>query len=133
MGKSPATFDELLRRAKIQSVDRANKLRALPIVPRRVVPFGYINPVTLEPVKTVFVYEVVDKNTKRKNYYTKSTLMKLIGRNMSNYNLLTADPKKRLFRNPVTRANVKPRNIQKVRARKAESVIAHHVKRKLRR
>jgi hypothetical protein len=132
MGKA-ATFDELLRRAKRKSANRANKLSALPVVPRRVIPYGYINPVTLEPVRTVFVYEVVDKVTKRKNYYTKSTLMNLIGRNMSNYNLLTADPKKRLFRNPVTRGNVKPRNIQKVRARKAESVIAHHVKRKLRR
>jgi hypothetical protein len=124
------TFDELLRRAIRNNNKRKNQARALPVVPRRIIPFAYVNPVTLEPLKRVFVYEVINKTTKRKNYYNKNTLLKLIGRNMSNYNLLIADPKKRLFRNPVTRGNVKPRNIQRVRAKKAESVLKKHLKRR---
>ena len=80
---------------------------------------NYINPVSLSAVPmNVVVYEVVNRGTKRKNYYEKKTLWPLLPRNIkNNYNLMMAFPKTPLFRNPVTRGNVYPRNVHRVIAR----------------
>jgi hypothetical protein len=105
-------------KAKSRSLKRSRKaaaeLKALPKLRSNKIPANYKNPVTLSPVRGV-VYRVTNRGTGRKNYYTKATLEKLIGRKMSNYALLMASPKSVLFRNPATRGSVYPRNIMRVK------------------
>jgi hypothetical protein len=122
-----------------------NKVKALGVAPFVSVKKNYINPVTLNaPPRGVVVFKVTNKQTGRTNYYNKVTLFKFLSNYIkNNYNLLMADPKKVLFRNPVTRGNVKARNIQRVRitksaktptrsaaARKIQSVVRKHLKKK---
>jgi hypothetical protein len=57
---------------------------------------------------------VTNRGTGRRNYYNRNTLAKLIGRTLSNYQLLLANAKTPLFANPYTRGPVYPRNIQRV-------------------
>lgn len=78
---------------------------------------NYANPVTLSPPKGAVLYMVTNRTTGRKNYYNRNTIMKLIGRPMSNYQLLMANAKAALFVNPYTRGQVRPRNIQRVTRR----------------
>jgi hypothetical protein len=105
-------------KAKSRSLKRSRKAaserKALPKLLRNTVPTNYKNPVTLSPVSGV-VYRVTNRKTGRKNYYPKSIIEQLIGRNMSNYQLLMASPKRALFRNPATRGGVFPRNIMRVK------------------
>ena len=118
-----------------------NKALALGKVANVSVPKNYINPVTLSaPPRGVIVFKVTDKNSGRTNYYNRATLFRLLANFIkNNYNLLMADPKKSLFRNPMTRGNVKARNIQRVRiiktaktptksaaARKIQSAVRRH-------
>jgi hypothetical protein len=122
LGKTAALLsayvDKVNSKAKSRSLKRSRKaaaeLKALPKLRRNKIPNNYKNPVTLSPVRGV-VYRVTNRGTGRKNYYTKATLEKLIGRKMSNYALLMASPKSALFRNPATRGSVYPRNIMRVR------------------
>jgi hypothetical protein len=86
----------------------------------------YINPVTLaKPPYGSTVYQVRNHDTGRLNYYNKNTLFNMLRKTnvYDNYNLLTAFPKKALFKNPMTRGNVMPRNIQRVRLRPAATKI----------
>lgn len=100
---------------------RASRSRSTQVTKPRLVNINgnYINPVSLSTVPmNVVVYEVVNRGTKRKNYYEKKTLWPLLPRNIkNNYNLMMAFPKEPLFRNPITRGNVYPRNIHRVIAR----------------
>jgi len=93
------------------------KALALGKVPNVSVSKNYVNPVTLNPPpRRVIVFKVTDRTTGRVNYYNRETLFRLLESFIkTNYNLLMADPKKPLFRNPMTRGNVKARNIQRVR------------------
>jgi hypothetical protein len=122
-----------------------NKALALGKVPNVSVAKNYINPVTLNaPPRGVVVFKVTDKHTGRTNYYDRTTLFRFLANFIkNNYNLLMADPKKTLFRNPVTRGNVKARNIQRVRiiksaktptksaaARKIQTAVRKHLNKK---
>lgn len=103
---------------KSRGLKRTSKSRsqskALPKAPVVALPANYTDPVTLSPPKNRMVYQVTNRSTGRKNYYNKSTLLGLIGRQLTNYQLLLADPKVALFANPMTRGGVYPRNIQRV-------------------
>jgi len=105
-------------KGKSRSLKRSRKAaserKALPKLLRNRIPSNYKNPVTLSPVSGV-VYRVTNRATGRKNYYPKSVIERLIGRNMTNYQLLMASPKRALFRNPATRGGVFPRNIMRVK------------------
>ena len=109
-----------VRSPKAKNVARSKAL-ALGKVPLVSVPKNYVNPVTLSrPPNGVIVFKVMDKRTGRTNYYNRATFFRFLSKFIKdNYNLLMADPKKPLFRNPVTRGNVKPRNVQRVRIVKA--------------
>jgi len=135
-----------LRSPKAKEAAR-NKAIALGRVPNVSVPKNYVNPVTHNtPPKGVIVFRVTDKSTGRVNYYNRATLFRLLSNFIkTNYNLLMTDPKKALFRNPVTRGNVKARNIQRVRiiksaktptksaaARKIQSAVRKHLAQKKR-
>lgn len=130
------------RKIKKKSVNREKAL-ALPKVHRVKVNSNYINPVTLNSVPpNLIVYEVSNRLTGRKNYYKSTTFWHLMGTRKNNYGLLIADPKKVLFKNPVTRGNVKARNVQRVRiskaktptksaaARKIQAAVRAHLKKK---
>ncbi len=107
-----------LRKSKKSRTSRSRRAQvAKPAV--AIINRNYINPVSLSAVPTnVVVYEVVNRGTKRKNYYEKSALWPLLPKSIkNNYNLMMAFPKAPLFRNPVTRGNVYPRNIHRVIAR----------------
>jgi len=119
LARSAAFVEKVNSKAKSREKKRSRKAKAerkaLPKTPRISIPNSYLNPVTLSPVKGKIVYQVTNRGTKRTNYYNKATLSRLIGRSMTNYELLMASPKTGLFRNPATRGLVYPRNIQRVR------------------
>jgi len=102
-----------LKKAKV----RTGQKKALPTIRSVSVPKNYVSHITQSPMKDAVFYMLTNRGTGRKNYFTKSEISKIVGRSMSNYNLLMADPKKALFRNPVTRNPVYPRNLQRVRPR----------------
>jgi hypothetical protein len=96
-----------------------SRATALPKVERLKLENNYINPVTLNTVpRNVVIYEITNRLTGRKNYYNSTTFWKLTGRTKNNYALLMANPKSPIFKNPMTRTNVYPRNIKRVRAKK---------------
>jgi hypothetical protein len=73
---------------------------------------NYTNPVSLEALLKGKAYQVKNRGTGRVNYYNRATLFRLLPSGIkNNYNLLMAFPKTALFRNPMTRGNVYPRNI----------------------
>lgn len=117
--RTTAYVNKVNSKAKSREKKRSRKIaaerKALPKTPRISIPNSYKNPVTLSPVRGPVVYQVTNRGTKRKNYYTKATLRGLLGRSMTNYELLMASPKTGLFKNPMTRGLVYPRNIQRVR------------------
>lgn len=119
LARTTAYVNKVNSKAKSREKKRSRKAKAerkaLPKTPRILIPNSYVNPVTLSPVKGPVVYQVTNRGTKRKNYYSKATLMRLLGRSMTNYELLMASPKTSLFKNPYTRGLVYPRNIQRVR------------------
>ena len=122
-----------------------NEIGALPKVPKVILDSNYVNPITLEFPKGVVIYEIKNRTTGRKNYYTKATFKKLITRFKSDYNLMLMNPKSPIpgARNPVTRGAIYPRNVRRVTvkakaktpsksaaARKIQSAVRAHLKKK---
>lgn len=97
------------------------RVKALGVAPYVSVPKNYVNPISGKaPPRGKVVYKLTNNETGRINYYTKETLFRFLKNEIRNsYNLLMANPKAVLFKNPVTYKNVKPRNIQRVRITKA--------------
>lgn len=140
--KSPRTKARLVeqmggavarRKTAARSAQRRSRARAqaaaLGAAPFVYVSKNYTNPVTLNaPPLGVIVYRIKNRTTGRIDYYNVKTMHKLTGKN--NYGILIADPTKSLFRNPMTRGPVHPRNVQRVRLRQAESKIARTVRKK---
>jgi hypothetical protein len=120
-------FGDMRRKQKVvankrksRALKRSRKSRSQSRAVRKPVAVNignYSNPVTLSPPKGTVLYMVTNRTTGRKNYYNRDVLMKLIGRSMSNYQLLMANAKTALFVNPYTRGQVRPRNIQRVTRR----------------
>jgi hypothetical protein len=107
-----------------------NRLKALPVIRSVYIRNNYVNPVTLNKVPSgPTVYHVKDSRTGRIDYYDKVTFWRLMPKNIkTNYNLLMADPRRPLFKNPLTRTNVKTRNVQRVRVKPAGAKIAKAIK-----
>ena len=143
-------FDQAAFLAKIKKSDerRAKKkeskrkeIETLPKVPKVILDKNYVNPITLEfPKSSMIVYEIKNRTTGRKDYYDVQTFWKLVGMIRNNYKLLMMDPKKPMARNPVTRGNIYPRNVRRVTvkakpsksaaARKIQSAVRKHLKKK---
>jgi len=115
--KHVASSDNLKRKARKAKKAKVLKgmKRALPKIKSVSIPKNYISTLTHSPMKNSVFYMLTNRGTGRKNYFTKSEVSKLTGRTMTNYDILMADPKKRLFKNPATRNPVYPRNLQRVR------------------
>lgn len=118
-------FGNMRRKAKVVANKRKSRAlkrsrksrsqsRAVPKPAAVNINANYVNPVTLSPPKGQVIYMVRNRQTGRKNYYNRNTLVKLLGRAMSDYQLLMANAKTPLFANPFTRGPVYPRNIQRV-------------------
>jgi len=122
-----------------------NEIGALPKVPKVILDSNYVNPITLEFPRGVVIYEIKNRTTGRKNYYTKATFKKLITRFKSDYNLMLMNPKSPIpgARNPVTRNPIYPRNVRRVTVkakpktpsksaavRKIQSAVRAHLKKK---
>jgi hypothetical protein len=107
-----------------------NRLKALPVIRNVYIRNNYVNPVTLNKIPSgPTVYHVKDARTGRVDYYDKATFWRLMPKNIkNNYNLLMADPQRPLFKNPLTRTNVKTRNVQRVRVKPAGAKIVKAVK-----
>lgn len=115
-------------RAVKKKKNNLSRSKALPKVPLVQVESNYINPITLISIpRGVIIYEISNRITGRKNYYNSTTFWKLAGRSKNNYGLLMANPKKPFLRNPVTRGNVYPRNIQRVKAIMSKSAAARKI------
>jgi hypothetical protein len=128
------------RRSKKKDSKKQN-VEALPKVPKVILNKNYVNPITLEfPKSSMIVYEIKNRTTGRKDYYDIPTFWKLVGMIRNNYKLLMMDPKKPIARNPVTRGNIYPRNVRRVTvkptpsksaaARKIQSAVRAHLKKK---
>jgi len=130
-------------RAYKKKFAQANKLKALPKIVIVRINSNYINPITLNKVPSgPAVYEITNRTTGRKNYYDKNTFWKLMKKNVNNYALLMANPKSPIkgVKNPVTRGNIYPRNVRRVTvkakpsksaaARKIQSAVRKHLKKK---
>jgi hypothetical protein len=98
---------------------KINRLKALPAVKVVKINSNYKNPITLNRIPAgVVIYEIRDSRTGRVDYLDKYSFWRLMPKNIkNNYNLLMADPRRPLFKNPLTRTNVKTRNIQRAVAR----------------
>jgi hypothetical protein len=104
------------QRANKKAATVRSRVAALPKMPRIMLSPGYVNPITLNfPNGSIVIYEIKNRVTGRKDYFDKDTFWKLARHAPNNHWLLMADPKKTLgFKNPVTRSNVFPRNVQRV-------------------
>jgi hypothetical protein len=124
--------DELKRKIRTAKKRYAtiNRLKALPVIRNVYIRNDYVNPVTLNKIPSgPTVYHVKDSRTGRVDYYDKATFWRLMPKNIkNNYNLLMADPQRPLFKNPLTRTNVKTRNVQRVRVKPAGAKIAKAIK-----
>jgi hypothetical protein len=142
-------FDQAAFLAKIKKGDerrskkkesKKKEIESLPKVPKVILNQNYVNPITLEfPKSSVIVYEIKNRTTGRKDYYDVQTFWKLMGMIRNNYKLLMMDPKLPLFRNPVTRGNIYPRNVRRVTvkpknknaaAKKIQNAVRKHLKKK---
>ena len=127
------------------NANKRSRVEALPKIPKVILNANYVNPVTLEFPKGVVIYEIKNRTTGRKNYYTKATFKKIITQFKNDYNLLMANPKSPIkgARNPVTRNPIYPRNVRRVTvkakpktpsksaaARKIQSAVRAHLKKK---
>lgn len=129
------------RALKKKSVTRSH-VRALPKVPQVILNSNYVNPITLNFPKNVVVYELKNRTTGRKNYYDKKTFWALMKMVANDYKLLMLNPKSPIkgVKNPVTRGNIYPRNVRRVTvkprpsrsaaARKIQSAVRKHLKKK---
>ena len=129
---------------KVRAVKKKNVIRAqvaaLPKIPQVIIDSNYVNPITLNFPKNVVVYELRNRKTGRKNYYDKKTFWALMKMVANDYKLLMMDPKLPLFRNPVTRGNIYPRNVRRVTvkpkmtksvaAKKIQNAVRKHLKKK---
>jgi hypothetical protein len=117
--KKAATENTRKRNERKLKKSRISKSRvaALPKVRSVKVPSNYINPLTRSPMKEAIFYMLTNRGTGRKNYFTLAEIGKLVGRSLTNYQLLMFDPKKQMFRSPVTRNPVYARNLQRVRSK----------------
>jgi hypothetical protein len=130
--------DELKRKIRTakKRYQTINRLGALPVIRNIYIRNDYINPVTLNKIPSgPTVYHVKNSRTGRVDYYDKATFWKLMPKNIkNNYELLMADPRRPLFKNPLTRTNVMTRDIQRVRvrsaARKIQSAVRKHLSKK---
>jgi hypothetical protein len=130
-----------VRTAKKKSASRSH-VRALPKIPQVILNSNYVNPINLNFPKNVVVYELKNRTTGRKNYYDKKTFWALMKMVANDYKLLMANPKSpiRGVKNPVTRGNIYPRNVRRVTvkakpsrsaaARKIQSAVRKHLKKK---
>lgn len=140
-----ADLKHKIRTEKLRYV-KINKLKALPRVNTVYVNSNYVNPVTLSKVpKGLVIYEVKDPRTGRMDYYDKATFWSLVRRATSNvknnFNLLTKR-KNVVFSNPVTRSNIRAKNVKRVQvkykpspntaARTITSTLKKHVSKKRR-
>jgi len=125
-------IDDLKRKIRTAKKRYANinRLKALPVIRNVYIRNNYVNPVTLNKIPSgPTVYHVKDSRTGRVDYYDKATFWKLMPKNIkNNYNLLMTDPQRPLFKNPLTRTNVKTRNVQRVRVKPAGAKIARAIK-----
>lgn len=136
-----ADLKRKVRAAKLR-YSKINRLKALPKIKTVRIDANYVNPVTLNSVPSgPAVYEVKNATTGRVDYYDKKTFWKLMPVKVkNNYNLLMADPKTALFKNPITRGNVKPRNVTRVHlkkkitrsvaVKKIQNAVRKHIKKK---
>ena len=130
--------DELKRKIRTakKRYQTINRLTALPVIRTVYIRNDYINPVTLNKVPAgPTVYHVKDSRTGRIDYYDKATFWRLVPKNIkNNYGLLMADPRRPLFKNPLTRTNVKPRNVMRVHVKtaalKIQGAVRKHLSRK---
>jgi hypothetical protein len=137
--KGTGHVEKVLKRKYRAEQNRRNKALMLGTAPLVYVNSNYVNPVTLNmPPLGVVVYRLKNRTTGRNNYYPRSTVHKLAGKN--NYAILISDPRKPVFRNPYTRGNVYPRNLTRVRlakrptprtaAKKIQSSVRKHLSKK---
>lgn len=112
VAKINATSKKRKSRASKKSHMARSRSRALPKPVKVVIPQNYINPITRvrSPSGAIF-YVITNRITGRKNYMSASNISGLAGRKMTEYNILMANAKKPLFKNPYTRSNVYPRNL----------------------
>lgn len=112
-----AKLRKKLRAAK-QKYMMVNRIMAMPKIRMVQINANYINPVTLgAPPTGLVVYRVKDPVTGRVDYYDKATFWRLVGKSAKNNWNLFVNRKKRLFINPVTRAVIQAKNVERVTVR----------------
>ena len=115
-----AWWNKKINRATKRRSRLISERRALPPVKTNYINSNYTNPVTLNhPPWGALVYKVLNHKTGRTNYYNMKTFKTFLNNwnwtSVSDYSILMAQPKVPLFRNPITRNPVYPRNVQRVR------------------
>ena len=129
-------------RAVKKWVETVKRTQALPVPLTMFIANNYMNPVTLRaPPYGVAIYMITDPRTGRKNFYNKATIHKLA--KLNNYGILMANRKKPIFKNPMTRSNVYPKNVRRVivkpkkktpsrsvAAKKIQSAVRKHLSKK---
>lgn len=142
-------MNTILEKIKMRRRRYDNEMRtrasAMPTIPRVVIANNYVNPITLNVPGMGVVYELVNRNTGRRDYFDKVTFFKLMKMIRSNYNLLMRNPKVPIpgVRNPMTRGPIYPRNVRRVTvvtkkktptknaaARKIQSAVKKHLSKK---
>ena len=112
LAKMTVTNKKRKSRAVKKSRISRSRSRALPKPMKVVIPTNYINPITRSrSPQGAFFYVLTTRVTGRKNYLSIANVAGLAGRKMSEYNILMANPKAPLFKNPYTRSSVYPRNL----------------------
>lgn len=131
-------------RAVKKWAETVKRTQALPIPLTMFIANNYTNPVTLRaPPYGVAIYMITDPRTGRINYYNKTTIHKMSG--LNNYGILMANRKRPVFKNPLTRSNIYPKNIRRVivkpkkktpspktAAKKIQSAVRKHISKKKR-
>ena len=112
MKKHATVISKRKSRATKKSRISKSRSKALPKPVKVKIPDNYVNPITLvkSPSGAIF-YVLTNRVTGRKNYLSISNISGLAKKKMTEYNILIANVKKPLFRNPYTRSNVYPRNL----------------------
>jgi hypothetical protein len=112
LAKMTVTNKKRKSRAVKKSRISRSRSRALPKPMKVVIPANYINPITrAKSPAGSFFYVLTNRVSGRKNYMNISNIVGLAGRKMTAYDILMANPKAPLFKNPYTRSNVYPRNL----------------------
>jgi hypothetical protein len=112
LAKMTVTNKKRKSRAVKKSRISRSRSRALPKPIKVVIPNNYINPITRSRnPQGAFFYVLTNRVSGRKNYMNIANIAGLTGRKMTAYDILMANPKAPLFKNPYTRSNVYPRNL----------------------